>query len=527
MKHIHFSQKLLCTFAGATALMSCTGKESNKAESKPLNIIYIMTDDHSYQTISAYDGRYNNTPNIDRIANEGTLFSNSFVGNSISGPSRAMMLTGKHSHKNMFKSNSDKFDGSQQTFPKILQESGYETAVVGKWHLVTDPTGFDYWNILIGQGDYYNPNFKEMGEITKKEGYATDLTTDIALNWLDNRDDKEKPFALLLHHKAPHRTWMPNLDDLGMYDDKDFELPDNFFDDYQGREGAKNQKMSIVKDMNEIYDLKMADKEKEIVTTQRTLDGVGRGILNTMNAEQRARWDEYYDPIIDKFKNDKLSGEELANWKFQRYMKDYLSCIHSVDQNVGRVLKYLEENDLLDNTVIIYTSDQGFYMGEHGWFDKRFMYEESFRTPLLVRMPNTYKQPKKVEQLVQNIDYAPTLLDIAGVNVPNDIQGESFLPLLNNSKNKDWRKSIYYHFYESTDEHAVSKHYGVRNERYKLIHFYDPIDAWELYDLQSDNNEMNNLYDNPKYKEVQLELINELKKLQEQYDDPIRNTFPL
>lgn len=504
-------------WGGLLSLSAMSGQAQNKSD-KPLNIIYIMTDDHSYQTISAYDGRYNQTPNLDRIGKEGTIFRNSFVGNSISGPSRAIALTGKFSHANGFKDNSDVFDGSQQTFPKLLQKAGYETAIVGKWHLVSDPTGFDYWNILIGQGIYYNPQFKEMGKTKTMEGYATNVTTDIALNWLEDRKDKEKPFCLMLHHKAPHRTWMPDTCHLGMYDDKHFDLPDNFNDNYEGRPGAADQKMSIDKDMNVIYDLKMADKEREIKTNQPGLDNAGRNMLNSMNAAQREKWDAYYTPIIKDFKDKKRTGKELIDWKFQRYMKDYLACIQSVDENVGRVLDYLEKHDLLENTVIVYTSDQGFYMGEHGWFDKRFMYEESFRTPLMIRLPQSMKQRKEVQQLVQNIDYAPTILNLAHVNVPNDIQGESLVPLLKGDKT-DWRNSLYYHFYESTDDHAVNKHYGVRTDRYKLIHFYDRIDAWELYDLKKDANEMRNVINEPKYQKVVANMKAELKKLQEQYKD--------
>ena len=270
--------------------------------------------------------------------------------------------------------------------------------------------------------------------------------------------------------------------------------------------------------MNVVYDLKMTDKEKEIKTSQPGLDRAGRSLLNTMNARQREKWEAYYDPIIKDFKDKKRTGKELADWKFQRYMKDYLACIHSVDENVGRVLDYLEKHDMLENTVIIYTSDQGFYMGEHGWFDKRFMYEESFRTPLLIRLPKSMKQKKEITQLVQNIDYAPTLLELAGVKVPADMQGESMLPLLEGKKTP-WRKSLYYHFYESTDGHAVNKHYGVRNDRYKLIHFYDRIDAWELYDLKKDTHEMKNVIKDPSYQKVLKGMKQELNKLQEKYQD--------
>ena len=498
---------------GATSACSSTKKQT--AEKKPLNILFIMSDDHSYQTISAYDKRYIKTPNIDRIGNEGVRFTNSFVANSISGPSRACMLTGKHSHINGFTTNRKRFDSSQQTFPKLLQEVGYQTAVVGKWHLSSDPTGFNYWNILIGQGQYYQPDFIENGVKTKHKGYATDITTDIALEWLDSKRDNSKPFCLLLHHKAPHRTWMPDTKNLGIFDNVIFPLPENFYDTYEGRQAAAEQEMSITKDMDLVYDLKMADKENEIHTTT-GLEKAGRNMYNSrMTSEQKIAWDAYYDPIIKDFKDKKYTGKDLAEWKYQRYMRDYMSVIHSVDQNVGRVLDYLEKEGLLENTLIVYTSDQGFYMGEHGWFDKRFMYEESFRTPLLMRYPDGEKGD--IKQLVQNIDYAPTFLELAGVEVPADIQGESLLPLLAGKKPATWRKSLYYHFYEYPAGHSVKRHCGIRTERYKLIHFYNDIDIWELYDLQSDPMEMNNLFGKKVYEEITKELKTELGRLEKQY----------
>ncbi len=505
--------KLICPAAGALLLGGCAEKPK-----KPMNIVFIMTDDHSYQTISAYGNSYNNTPNIDRIGNEGVVFTNSFVANSISGPSRACAITGKHSHKNGYKDNINcTFDGSQQTFPKLLQKAGYETALVGKWHLISEPTGFDYWNILIGQGDYYNPSFIDNGTEVKMEGYATTLTTDIALDWLQNKRDVEKPFCLMLHHKAPHRTWMPELCDLGAFDSVQLQLPDNFFDTYEGRLAAAEQEMSIAEDMDLVYDLKMADKENEIHSSH--LEKWGRKIYEQdLTLEQKRAWDAYYDPIIADFKSRKLRGAELARWKYERYMRDYLSVIQSVDRNVGRVLDYLEANDLLENTLVVYVSDQGFYMGEHGWFDKRFMYEESFRTPLLMRLPGGKKG--KVEQLVQNIDYAPTFLELAGVEVPDDIQGESLLPLLQGDDAAWERKALYYHFYEFPAEHAVKKHYGIRTERYKLIHFYDNIDTWELYDLQNDPSEMHNIC--AEQPALVDSLKQELRALQELYDDSIR-----
>lgn len=515
---------MLTGVVAITAASCNNGKENQREKiAQPMNILYIMTDDHSFQTISAYDRRFIQTPNIDRIANDGVRFTNSFVANSISGPSRACMLTGKHSHKNGFIDNDHTFDGSQQTFPKLLQQAGYQTAMIGKWHLTSDPTGFDYWNILIGQGDYYNPVFIDNGEKRQIEGYATNITTDLALDWLSNKRDKSKPFCLLLHHKAPHRTWMPDTCDLRLYDDVTFPLPENFYDEYDNRMAAAEQKMSIIKDMDLVYDLKMADKENEIHSANKELEKYGRELYNRMTPEQKAAWDAYYDPIIQDFKQKKRSGKELAEWKYQRYMHDYLRVIHSVDRNVGIVLDYLEENGLLENTLVVYTSDQGFYMGEHGWFDKRFMYEESFRTPLLMRLPGGKKGD--IPQLVQNIDYAPTFLELAGVPIPSDIQGESLLPLLKGEQPADWRTSLYYHYYEYPGEHSVKRHYGVRDDRYKLIHFYKDIDSWELYDLQEDPHEMDNLYGKPGYEAVTARLMDELHKLQAQYEDPIEEVL--
>ena len=509
---------LLPALAG---LAACTGgdkKQEAAAPEQPMNILFIMCDDHSYQTISAYDQRYIETPNIDRIANEGVRFTNSFVANSISGPSRACMLTGKHSHANGFTNNFTRFDGSQLTFPKLLQQAGYQTAVVGKWHLSSTPTGFDYWDILIGQGEYYDPYFIRNGEKIQREGYATNITTDVAINWLENLRDDSKPFCMLLHHKAPHRTWMPDTCDLELFSDSNFPVPETFYDNYEGRIAAQQQQMSIAKDMGIVYDLKMADHENEL---HGAYEGWGREMYRQrLKPEVQAAWDRHYDPIIEDFKARNLTGNELAEWKFQQYMRDYLRVITSVDRNVGTVLDYLEKEGLLDNTMIVYTSDQGFYMGEHGWFDKRFMYEESFRTPLLVRLPGGKKGD--VSQLVQNIDYAPTFLELAGVEVPEEMHGESFLPLLKGKK-PEWRDALYYHFYEYPAEHAVKRHYGVRDNRYKLIHFYNDIDAWELYDLKNDPNELNNLYGKPGTERITKRMMQKLTELQEQYDDPIRN----
>ena len=514
MKTLNLAKIASYTLIGAAALPIVSCKE--KVEEKRMNILFIMCDDHSYQTISAYDNRYISTPNIDRIAADGVKFANSFVANSLSGPSRACMLTGKHSHTNGFTDNTRIFDGSQQTFPKLLQKSGYETAVIGKWHLVTEPTGFDHWDILIGQGDYYNPTFINNGDTVQRKGYATNVTTDLALQWLEEGRDKDKPFCLLLHHKAPHRTWMPDTCDFRLFSDKEFALPENFYDNYEGRVAAAAQEMSIVKDMDLVYDLKLADKENEIHSNE-NLEKMGRRIYSNMDAAQKAAWDAHYDAVIADFKKQGLSGKALDEWKFRQYMRDYLRVITSIDRNVGKVLDYLKESGLEDNTLVVYTSDQGFYMGEHGWFDKRFMYEESFRTPLLMRLPSGAKG--EATELVQNIDYAATFLDVAGVDIPQDIQGVSLLPLLKGEKSIEGRDAIYYHFFEYPAEHMVKKHYGVRTDRYKLIHFYDDIDAWELYDLEKDPSEMNNIYGKEGTETITAELKKRLVELQKEYGE--------
>lgn len=509
---------LLCGMAALGG--GCTSSAPKEAKPEKPNIIFIMTDDHSYQTLSAYDNRFIQTPGLDRLANEGVTFTNSFVANSICAPSRAVMLTGKHSHANGQRDNSDTFDGNQQTFPKLLQQGGYQTALIGKWHLRSNPTGFDHWNILPGQGSYYNPDFIDANGRQHYEGYVTDIITDFSTDWLDKRD-KEKPFCLLVHHKAVHRVWMPSVENLTAFKDQQFPIPATFYDDYEGRTAAAEQEMSIIEDMDLVYDLKMLDKEGEIKTKYRK--AYENGEYARMTDEQRKAWDAVYDPIIAEFKAADLKGKELAEWKYNRYMQDYLASVKSLDDNVGRLLKYLDDNGLAENTLVVYTSDQGFYMGEHGWFDKRFMYEESFRTPLLMRFPKGYNAHGEIDQLVQNIDYAPTFLDLAGVPVPADIQGKSILPLVEDGKSAEWRDALYYHYYEYPGEHAVKRHYGVRTDRYKLIHFYNDIDEWELYDLKNDPAEMNNLYGQAEYKELVAGLKAKLKELQQQYQDPILN----
>ena len=485
------------------------------------NIVYIMTDDHTAQMMSCYDKRYVSTPNLDRIAADGVKFTQSYVANSLSGPSRACMLTGKHSHKNGFTHNEHGiFDGSQQTMPKLMQQAGYQTAIVGKWHLVSLPTGFDYWNILPEQGDYYNPAFINMQNDTiHEEGYVTNIVTDKAIDWMENKRDKNRPFILFIHQKACHRCWLPELKYLHEYEDKTFPIPETFYDDYAGRQAAQAQEMRIASnhDMDLTYDTKMYDANVQTRLTPNYLNMIGR-----LSSADRAKYDQFYDSLAIDFRSRHLQGKELAEFKFQRYMRDYAKVLKSLDDNIGRTLDYLKQAGLLENTLVVYTSDQGFYMGEHGWFDKRFMYQESFSTPLVMRLPEGLKARGDISEMVQNIDYAPTFLDIAGAKIPADIQGESLLPLLRGEHPKNWRKSLYYHFYEYPAEHSVKRHYGVSTaDGWKLIHFYRDIDTWELYNLNEDPHELNNLYGKKGTEKVTKRLMNELKRLQKQYDDPI------
>lgn len=512
----------------ATGVGVCTTQctPAKAAEQKPLNIVYIMTDDHTAQMMSAYDTRFMETPNLDRIARDGVKFTNSFVANSLSGPSRACMLTGKHSHANGFTDNENSvFDSSQPTWPRYLQENGYQTALFGKWHLHNLPQGFDTWEIVPGQGDYWNPRFiKQSGDTVVEHGYLTHMITDKSLDWLDHRD-KDKPFAILIHHKAIHRNWLPDTADLELFEDKTFALPETFYDDYSGRDAARTAEMQIACNdhMDLIYDLKMDHPD----STSR-LKSTYHAFVNRMDSAQRAKFEAFYQPIRDDFHSRNLQGKELAEWKYQRYMKDYAKVVKSLDDNVGRVLDYLRDKGMLENTLVVYTSDQGFYMGEHGWFDKRFMYEESLNTPLVMLLPDGFERRGTVDEMVQNIDYAPTFLELTGAPIPDDIQGRSLVPLLKKNKPvKKWRKSLYYHFYEYPAEHMVKRHYGVRTDRYKLIHFYNDIDRWELFDLQTDPAEMHNIYGQPGTEKVTRELLKELKQLQEEYDDPIREQYPI
>lgn len=495
--------------------------QGNQVDERRPNILWIYSDDHAENALSAYGGRLAKiapTPNIDRISREGMLFRNSFVTNSICGPCRAVVLTGLHSHLNGFRQNNDVFDGSQQTFPKLLRDAGYQTALFGKWHLGSDPTGFDTWEILPGQGHYYNPDFITPEGRGPVEGYVTDVITDKALHWLESQRDENKPFLLMVQHKAPHREWEPGPDHLTLFDDVTMPEPDNLFDDYAGRgTAAREQDMSIAKTMLLDRDLKVWEgTEQDCPGWQRTY---GR-----MNATQRAAWDAAYEPKNQAFREAALKGDDLTRWKYQRYLKDYLRCIASIDDNVGRMLNYLEQTGLARNTVVFYASDQSFYLGEHGWFDKRFIYEESLCTPMVVSWPGVIEPGSVAEQLVQNLDCAPTILEIAGVEPVEPMQGSSLVSLMKGDTSKQWRDSIYYHYYEGPNSwHKVHKHYGLRTDRYKLAFFYE-LDEWEFYDLKNDPYEMNSEYENPAYETEVSELKKELARLRKVYNVPEKDS---
>lgn len=505
------NNKICCILGCIAQTMPILAKQSDN--DRP-NIVFILSDDHARTAISAYGGinsKLAPTPNIDKIANEGAIFRNMLCTNSISGPSRACLITGKYSTTNGFYQNEGGiiFDNTQETTPKILQRNGYATALFGKWHLFSEPKGFDYYKIHDSEGQqgvYWNPVYNVNGKLVKENGYATNLETDAALKWLDEERDKNMPFCLMLHFKAPHRPWEPDSIYLHLFDDMEFPFPETFDDDYSSRELTAGKSMATIEKHMSRADLKqvpprgLSKKEKD-----KWLNWGGSGE------------NQYWSP------DPNLKGEDLKKWKFQTYIKDYLRCIRSVDDNVGRVLEYLKKNNLEKNTIVIYMGDQGFYLGEHGWYDKRWMYEESLQMPCLIRYPEGIKNGTTIDKISLNIDIAPTLLDYANIKIPTDIQGKSLKPLLEQDKNaiNNWRKSMYYQYFEYPKWHNVQPHYGIRTERYKLIHYYYDIDTWELFDLKKDPNELHNLYGNSRYEAIIKELKNELYSLQKEYHDDL------
>ena len=531
------SMALLAMGAGFT---SCSDAES---ENLRPNILFIMTDDHTQQALYAYGKGLLDTvlyPNMNRLAEEGAIFRQSFVTNSICAPSRAVLLTGKYSHINgqIDNRNLAEFNWDQQMFPKVLQDGGYQTALIGKIHLGGTPQGFDYSKTLPGQGSYYNPVFIKEGERLQYEGHSTELITQFVVDWLDGEWDRSKPFAMLYHTKAPHRNWMPEPKYLDFLEDHVFDFPDNFFDDYEGRgSAAREQEMEIVNHMYWGHDMKFENNPYTGELDERFINQLGR-----MTDEQLADWRSVYNPINDAFLGgiqeedyeiifqphpreisldflqNSSRGLHVAKFMYHRYLRDYLKTVKAVDDGIGKVLEYLEDNDLLDNTVIVYTSDQGFYLGEHGWYDKRFMYEESFSTPLLVRYPREVQAGSEVLDMVLNLDLAPTILDYAGISKPDDMQGESWRELAT-GREVSWRDAIYYHYYEYPAVHMVKRHYGIRTDRYKLIHFYYDVDEWEMYDLENDPREMQSVYGDPAFSEIQEQLHKKLEELRVKYGD--------
>lgn len=477
MKRRISRRQVLHRLAGAAAapslLTALSGVCRAGAKRRP-NILFIMTDDHAAHALSCYGSRINRTPQLDRLAAGGVRFDNCFVTNAICGPSRATLLTGQYSHTNGYKLNDRRFDGSQQTFPKLLQKAGYHTAIIGKWHLGSDPTGFDHWCILPGQGIYNDPAFIDNGARRTIQGYVTDIITDLAIEHI-RKLDRSRPFCMLYHHKAPHRAWNPAPRHARLYEDADIPLPETFNDDWSNRgRAARDQAMTI---------------ERHLTRT-----------------------DLKADPPAD------LSGQKLKEWKYQRYIRDYLRCVAGVDENIGRMLDFLDKEGLADDTIVIYTSDNGFFLGDHGWYDKRFMYEQSLRVPFIVRWPGAVRGGAVNRDIVINCDWAPTLLDCAGVEVPPEMQGRSIRPLLEGATPAGWRKSMYYHYYEFPGPHNVHPHYGVRTHRHKLIHFYT-LNEWELFDLEKDPNEMRSVYDDPAYAAVRDELRTELQRLRTELKD--------
>lgn len=509
---------LLCIF------VSCQTTNEEAPQKRP-NILFIMSDDHAYQAISAYSDKLIQTPHIDRLAHEGMLFTNASVTNSICAPSRATILTGKHTHIHGKIDNRMPFDTTQTTFPQLFQKAGYQTAMYGKLHFGNNPKGVDDFMILPGQGNYINPRFITPQGDTTITGYVTDIITDLTINWLDKKRDPEKPFLMMYLHKAPHRAWWPSVEKFETFSKQTYPEPASLFDDYANRgTAARTAEMTISEEMLLSYDNKVlpdAIAELGIPDDPRNRQYFERSEFSRVNEEQRSLFQPILDSIANEFKTKwlSMSDKERRSWKYQRYMQDYLACISSVDDNIGRVLDYLDETGLAENTLVVYTSDQGFYLGEHGWFDKRFIYDESFKTPLLIRWPNEITPGTTNEEMVQNLDFAQTFLEAAQIDVPDDMQGESLMPLLKGDTAQWDRDAVYYHYYEYPGAHMVKRHYGIVTRDYKLLHYYHDVDEWELYDRQKDPNEMNNVYNDPAYADLVTKLHEELKDLREKYKD--------
>ena len=495
---------LILTYCGNKSMGGIV--KNNKSLEKP-NIVFIMADDLTTQAISAYGGIYREvapTPNIDKLADNGMLFQDALCTNAICGPSRASILTGDYSNKNNYYKNESggKFDKSKWTFPKEFQKNGYQTSLFGKWHLGTEPQGFDmfkYHNSANQQGMYWNPLYNENGKNVKEKGYSTNLSTDFAIDWLDKKRDKKSPFLMVLQYKAPHRPWEPDTKYEKLWDDIEMPYPSTFNDNYKGRE------------------LTAGD-------TEMTMDYLSRRDMKyitpkDLKGKNKLQWEFYGSKKGEIVQPKGMSDEEGKKWRYQNYIKDYLACVKSVDDNIGRVLTYLKENNLEENTIIVLTSDQGFYLGDHGFFDKRFIYEESIRMPFIVQYPKKIKAGSVNNDIIKNIDFAPTLLDLANINSTNIMQGESFKSNLFGKPIKDWEQAMYYHYYEFPYWHHVQPHYGIRTQKYTLAHFYYNIDVWELYDLEKDPKQMNNIISDPQYTNIVTDLKKQLKGLMLKYEN--------
>ena len=521
MKFLSFL--LLASLPFLFSFLSNPDQEKQK-DTQP-NILFIFTDDHARQSIGAYGSIINETPNLDRLAEQGMIFTNATVTNSICGPSRAVILTGKHSHINGKIDNRFPFDTTNVTFPQLLHAAGYQTAMFGKLHFGNNPKGVDDFMILPGQGSYINPRFITPEGDTTITGYVTDIITDLTIDWMDNKRDEEKPFLMMYLHKAPHRAWWPSPEKFKEFSTKTFPEPETLFDDYSNRgTAAKEAEMTISDEMLLSYDNKVlpwAIAAASVDDDPRNVRYFEGSEYPRINEAQSQLYQPILDSIADSFEANwpNMTDREKTSWKYQRYMQDYLACISSVDDNVGRVLDYLDESGLAENTIVVYTSDQGFYLGEHGWFDKRFIYDESFKTPLLIRWPNEIDAGTTTEEMVQNLDFAQTLLEAASIDAPGDMQGESLMPLLKGDNDSWDREAVYYHYYEYPGAHMVKRHYGIVTKDYKLAHFYHDVDEWELYDRKNDPQEMKNVYNDPVYSEVLARLHKELNEIRAKYKD--------
>ena len=496
----------------ATIPVAVAFSSPRAAKDERPNVVFLFSDDHAAHAISAYQQslkygiKLPPTPNLDRLARDGMLFVNSFVTNSICGPARATVLTGQYGHLNGVMTNTEPLHPTTITFPKLMRESGYQTALFGKWHLRTRPEGFDRYEILAGQGPYYNPLLHSADDSVRYTGYTLNIVTERAMKWMNGDRDKSKPFLLMLNFNAPHRWWDPGPDQLAMYRDTTFEIPSTFRDDGAGRaSAARDPEMKIALDLIP-RDLKLVPP-------------------NNLTPAQMQEWLRQYEPENAKLRSANLTGDALAQWKYQRFIADYMRVISALDAQVGRVLGELDKAGLSKNTVVVYSSDQGFFLGDHGWFDKRWMYEESLRTPLIVRWPGVVKAGSRNTDLVMNLDLAETFLDVAGLKAPATMQGSSIVPLLAGRTPRNWRDAIYYQYFEYPGWHAVRRQYGVRTDRYKLIHYYE-LGEWELFDLEKDPEELKSVYREKSYAGVRADLEGKLAALRKQYAVPDRDPAP-